>query len=101
MPYQTSQKHLCELVQALQRPERIRAAQTVEQQKMISTIVERGWLFRSDIEDLLLSMDSRLDPHGAGHPESSANLFKLPCNSVAFRPLEGIRGRFVSSHGSG
>lgn len=41
---------------------------------------------RSTIEDLLLMMDRRLDPYGAGAPDALAAMFDLTWRNVTYRP---------------
>ncbi|MCD9026782.1 hypothetical protein LDO26_00945 [Luteimonas sp. BDR2-5] len=85
MAYCTSSQHLQALVDALARPAPPGSRGAIAA-KQTRRIVEQGWATSAAIEDLLLLMDRRLDPYGAGSVDVLSALFDLPWRSVAYRP---------------
>lgn len=91
MSYRTSTEHLAALIEALKRPAPTIAAAHAAARHM-HRISTQGWATSSQIEDLLLLMDRRLDSYGAGAPEHLARTFKLPWRPVCQRPSRRSSG---------
>lgn len=91
MSYRASAEHLAALIEALKRPPPTRIAVDAAIRHM-HAIATQGWVTSTQIEDLLLMMDRRLDPYRAGAPEHLASTFHLPWRNVSGRPARRASG---------
>ncbi|HRQ59829.1 MAG TPA: hypothetical protein PLN31_20635, partial [Azoarcus taiwanensis] len=83
----TTSGYLDELVDALQSEPR-RSSFSKASLSQLRTFADDGWALLHDLEDVLLAMDSRLDPYSVGDLDRLLSLFDLGRSGVAFRPMK-------------
>lgn len=89
MAYATDSETLTDLLSALQRPTPRKSLYIKSQ---IKRVISDGWSSQSNIEDLLLGLDGRLNPYGFGEVQSLASMFHLPWVDVANKPHKRASG---------
>lgn len=72
------------ILDALRKPRR--NARMSSAMWLINQVVHCGWMYRPDVEDLLVALDSRLADFGAIDVDRWVNLFGLRWSSVCTRP---------------
>jgi hypothetical protein len=78
------------MLEALRKP--LRARPPSSALRLITRAARDGWLYRPDIEDLLLALDPRLSSHGAIDVDRWIELFGLRLTSVSTRPKARATG---------
>lgn len=86
MGIRTSLESLQKLIHALQGDEPRATIASKAATRLMQKIATSGWAIKYEIEDLMVEMDSRLDPYEAGSLDFLTTLFGLRWQEVAFRP---------------
>jgi len=94
MTYTVDPAQLSQIRDALLRPAPRRQSFSVAQ--LISQAAQTGWMYRADIEELLLALDGRLAEHASIDVNRWVALFGLRWTSVSPRPK--ARSTAVFSH---
>ena len=94
MTYTVDPAQLSHIRDALRKP--ARARQSSSAGRLLSQAVRTGWMYRADVEDLLLALDGRLAEHGSIDVDRWVALFGLHWTSVSPRPK--ARSTAVFSH---
>ena len=84
MTFTVEPTFLREILDALRKPHR--TARTSSATRLIDQTARCGWMYRSDVEDLLIALDPRLAEFGAIDVDRWVKLFGLRWSSVCTRP---------------